>query len=120
MLGWPVTTCTGCPTDVVDFLPFYEQRRSGIRGRLGTLLGAGPMRSGEQPPKAPDPSPLASPQAQAPELVTRQHTLKAAGDTSRLRKRSLQASLSDRISSGRLPAGPCCKGRTAASTTRSW
>lgn len=94
----------GLPPDLVDFLPFYEQRRVIVRKRLATLLGALPDEIRQAATESPAPVPLAESDTTPPRPVAGEHRRQAASVATPA-KRFYAAGLADLIAQGALTAG---------------
>ena len=65
------------PPDLVDFLPFYEKRRTIARERLTKLLGARPEEIRKAATEAPAPPSLPGSDATPPAPVVAEHQREA-------------------------------------------
>jgi len=94
----------GLPTDLVDFLPFYAQRREALRQRLVALLGA---RSDEVRAAALSaPEPVELPQATgAPSPTATRHRQTTPARHSSSSKRAFESTIADLINSGTISPG---------------
>lgn len=95
----------GLPADLVDFLPFYEQRRAIVRARLARLLGARPDEVREAATKVPLPVQLPASEATPPAAVASAHISASVRVLKANTKRRYATSMSDLVTSGVLAAG---------------
>lgn len=93
----------GLPADLVDFLPFYEQRRIVVRERLARLLGARPDEVRKAATEAPVPVDLPSPDTPPPPSVTATRARPSRSATGT--KRVYETSMADLVSAGVIPSG---------------
>lgn len=95
----------GLPPDLVDFLPFYEQRRTVVRDRLAKLLGARPEEIMKAATEAPVPPPLQESDATPPAPVAAEHEREARSVSSGSGKRFYATSVRDLVTAGVLAPG---------------
>jgi hypothetical protein len=94
----------GLPTDLVDFLPFYTERREALRQRLVTLLGARSEEIRAAAIAAPEPVEL--PQAtEAPNANAARRPVPMAPRDSLPSKRVFETTLADLVESGLIVPG---------------
>jgi hypothetical protein len=98
----------GLPPDLVDFLPFYDQRRALIRERLSKLLGARPdeirTAAAVSPSLPPAPAPEASPPASARSVPEQPPASRSVGNAGPA-KRHYATNLGDLVEGGVLSVG---------------
>ncbi|KAA1426888.1 GmrSD restriction endonuclease domain-containing protein [Nocardioides antri] len=95
----------GLPTDLVDFLPFYDRRRAVVRARLASLLGAGTEEIRESAVLTPALPPMPASEETAPPRVAVKHAAQADGSELAAGRRHYQTSLADLVASGIVSAG---------------
>lgn len=94
----------GLPADLVDFLPFYEQRRAVVRERLARLLGARPDEVRKAATDAPVPADLPAYDTPPPASVSAERS-RPASRPGAARKRVYETSMADLVATGVIAPG---------------
>jgi len=94
----------GLPADLVDFLPFYGQRRAVVRERLARLLGARPDEVRKAATDAPVPADLPASDTSPPASVSADRS-RPVSRPGAVTKRRYETSMADLVAAGVIAPG---------------